>query len=157
MSGKNNYRSTRGGISVRRAVLTMAIVLAIGGVAVSAGRVSVAGTAIPFADRYYIRVDGCDDGGRAYVNGTQMVEVGFNETSDWLDVTEDLNQKDNKIKFEVVNKTGAITYIFQVRKNATVIYDQSCGVAAFYGCENNRAFRIGVAREFTFSLADSEW
>ena len=52
----------------------------------------------------------------------------------------------------MVNKTGAITYIFQVRRNDTVVFNESCGEAAIAGCENNRAFRLGVAREFTFTI-----
>jgi hypothetical protein len=107
---------------------------------------------LPAADRYYIRVTGCDDGGRAYLNKTQVVDVGFGEDSRWLDITDDLTKKDNKIKFEVVNKTGAITYLFQVRKNNTLVYNQSCGTAGVAGCEDNRAFRLGVAREFTYTI-----
>jgi hypothetical protein len=104
------------------------------------------------ADRYYLRVSSCDDGGRAYINGTMVVDVGFDEDSNWLDITQDLVKDDNKIKFEVKNKTGAITYSFQVKKNESMIYEESCGTVKVVGCENNRAFRIGVARAFTYLI-----
>jgi hypothetical protein len=103
-------------------------------------------------DRFFVRVSACDDGGRAYVNGTKIVDVGFGENSDWLDVTQDLVKAKNKIKFEVINKTGAITYLIQVRKNNSIVYEQACGQVAVLGCESNRAFRVGVAREFTYSI-----
>jgi hypothetical protein len=106
----------------------------------------------PEVDRYYLRVSSCDDGGRAYVNGTLMVNVGFNEDSNWLDITEDLVKDKNKIKFEVVNKTGAITYLLEVKKNETIVYREACGQVQILGCENNRAFRVGVARSFTYII-----
>lgn len=130
----------------------MLMALIVVGVAAVSERQNARAAGVRVADRYYIRVTGCDDGGRAYINKTQVVEVGFGEDSRWLDVTDDLTKKDNKIKFEVINKTGAITYDFQVRRNDTVIYKQSCGTAGMYGCENNRAFRLGVAREFMFVI-----
>lgn len=104
------------------------------------------------ADRYFIRVSSCDDGGRAFVNGVQVVEVGFGADSNWLDVTQDLTKKKNEIKFQVVNKTGAITYRFLVRHNDEIVYDQTCGTVAVVGCEDNRAFKIGTAREFTYRV-----
>lgn len=103
-------------------------------------------------DRYFVRVTGCDDGGRAFLNGTKIVEVGFGEDSNWLDITRDLVRRKNQLTFHVVNRTGAITYRFQVRKNGEMIYDQNCGVAGTIGCEENRAFRVGVARTFTFKI-----
>ncbi len=81
-----------------------------------------------------------------------MVDVGFDEDSNWLDITEDLKRSRNRIRFEVKNKTGAITYIFQVKRNDTIIYDQSCGTVKVVGCENNRAFRVGIARRFTYLI-----
>jgi hypothetical protein len=103
------------------------------------------------SDRYLLRVYGCDDGGRAYLNGTLIVDVGFAEDSNWLDITQDLRRR-NEVRFQVMNKTGAITYRFQVRKNDQVVFDQNCGIAGTIGCEENRAFRIGLAREFVYKL-----
>jgi hypothetical protein len=104
------------------------------------------------ADRYYVRVSGCDDGGRAYLNNNLVVDVGFDEDSNWLDITEDVAQGKDEIKFEVINRTGAITYVFQVRKNDTIVFEQACGKAKEIGCENNRAFRVGKARKFTYAI-----
>jgi hypothetical protein len=109
-------------------------------------------TAAP-ADRYLIRVKDCDDGCRAYLNGTMVVDIGFADDSNWLDVTQDLTKKKNEVKFQVINKTGAITYRFQVRKNDEIVFDQTCGTVARVGCEDNRAFRVGTAREFTYKIA----
>jgi hypothetical protein len=120
--------------------------------AVAPVRYAAAGSLPGDGDRYLIRVTGCDDGGRAYLNGTKIVEVGFGEDSNWLDITPDLVARKNQLTFQVVNKTGAITYRFQVRKNGEMIYDQNCGVAGTIGCEENRAFRVGVARAFVFKI-----
>ncbi|MEO6393843.1 MAG: hypothetical protein ABIP75_18465 [Pyrinomonadaceae bacterium] len=103
-------------------------------------------------DRYFIRVSSCDDGGRAFINGVQVVEVGFADDSNWLDITPDLTKKKNEIKFQVINKTGAITYRFLVRRNDQIVFDQTCGTIAVVGCEDNRAFKIGTAREFTYRI-----
>ncbi len=112
-----------------------------------------AGSSAPVnAGRYYLRVSGCDDGGRAYLNGKLVVDVGFNEDSNWLDITEDVAQGKDEIKFEVINKTGAITYVFQVKKNDTIVFEQACGKVKEIGCENNRAFRVGTARKFTYTI-----
>lgn len=107
-------------------------------------------------DRYYLRVAGCDDGGRAYLDDKLIVDVGFDEDSNWLDITEDVARGKDEIRFEVVNRTGAITYLFQVRKNETVIFEQACGKAKELGCENNRAFRVGTARKFTYTVRKDE-
>lgn len=106
----------------------------------------------PAVDRYYIRVSACDDGGKAYINGKLVVNVGFDEDSNWLDITEDLVRSRNSVRFEVKNRTGAITYLFQVKRNDSVIYQESCGTVKILGCENNRAFRVGIPRSFTFPI-----
>ena len=106
-------------------------------------------------DRYFIRVSGCDDGGKAYLNNRLIVDVGFDEDSNWLDITEDVAQGKDKIRFEAINKTGAITYIFQVKMNDTIVFEQACGKAKVIGCENNRAFRVGKARKFTYKIRKS--
>lgn len=107
----------------------------------------------PAADRFSIRVSGCDDGCRAFIDGTLFVDVGFDEDSNWLDISEDVAKGKREIRFKVINKTGAITYVFQVRRNNTMIYEQACGAAKIVGCENNRAFRVGIAREFTYEVS----
>lgn len=114
------------------------------------------GSAPSVADRYYLRVSGCDDGGRAYLEDKLIVDVGFDEDSNWLDITDDVASGKDEIRFEVINKTGAITYLFQVKKNDTVIFEQTCGKAKEIGCENNRAFRVGKARKFTYTVRKDE-
>ena len=104
------------------------------------------------SDRYYIRVSKCDDGARAYVNGVLMVDVGFDEDSNWLDITESLRRGRNHIIFKVLNKTGAITYLFQIRKNNSIVFEQTCGTARVIGCQNNRAYPVGVAARFTATI-----
>lgn len=117
---------------------------------------SVAGSAPVRADRYYLRVSGCDDGGRAYLNNKLVVDVGFDEDSNWLDITEDVLQGKGEIRFEVINRTGAITYVFRVKKNDTIVFEQACGKAKEIGCENNRAFRVGKARKFIYTIRKGE-
>jgi hypothetical protein len=114
---------------------------------------TVAGPPPVKTDRYYLRVSGCDDRGRAYLNNQMIVDVGFDEDSNWLDITEAVVRGRDEIRFEVVNTTGAITYVFQVRKNDTMVFEQACGKAREVGCENNRAFRVGIARQFTYAIS----
>jgi hypothetical protein len=131
--------------------LVLSAILVLPGIVALSGN-KVVESSKPKGDRYYVRISGCDDGGKAYINNTLVVDVGFDEDSNWLDVTEDLNKKRNEIKFRAINRTGAITYIFQVKKNNIIVYEEACGEAKVNGCENNRAFRVGVAREFTYKI-----
>src|SRR5215213_2533226 len=128
--------------------LVLLVILIAGGIVVF----SIEGSPRVEADKYYVRVSGCDDGGRAYLDDQLIVDVGFDEDSNWLDITEDVARGKDEIKFEVINKTGAITYVFQVKKNDTMVFEQACGKAKEVGCENNRAFRVGKARKFTYTV-----
>jgi hypothetical protein len=151
MELKNSYKvNARCEYKVWRFVLLLLLIA--GSLLVISVKQSVEGSTPVKADRYYVRVSGCDDGGKAYLNDHLMVDVGFDEDSNWLDITEDLHQGKDEIKFEVINKTGAITYVFQVKKNDTIIFEQACGKAKEIGCENNRAFRVGKARKFTYTI-----
>jgi hypothetical protein len=144
-------------VSIRRGrpfrLLLLLLLLLTGGfILIIPAKRSIAAAIPSMADRYYLRVSGCDDGGRAYLNNRLMVDVGFDEDSNWLDITEDVIEGKEEIKFEVVNRTGAITYLFQVKKNDAVIFERACGKAREVGCENNRAFPVGKARKFTFTI-----
>jgi hypothetical protein len=155
MEMRNNYKVTaRLERKVRQLVLLLLLI--VGGLLVISVKQSVEGSPAMHADRYYLRVSGCDDGGRAYLNNNLIVDVGFDEDSNWLDITEDVVKGKDEIKFEVVNRTGAITYLFQVKKNDTIIFEQACGKVKEIGCENNRAFRVGKARKFTYTIRRDE-
>ena len=155
MEPKNNYKvAARREGKVRR--LSLLLLLIAGSLIALPGKQPAEGSAPVKADRYYLRVSGCDDGGRAYLNNKLVVDVGFGEDSNWLDITEDVAQGEDEIKFEVMNRTGAITYVFQVKKNDTIIFEQACGKVKEIGCENNRAFRVGKARKFTYTIRRDE-
>lgn len=100
-------------------------------------------------DNYSIRLFNCDDGCRALVDDNVILETGFGEDSGWLT---DLSAQGRKIRFQVINKEGAIAYGFQVRKGEVIVFEKICGTSRVVGCENNRDFPIGVAREFTYEL-----
>jgi hypothetical protein len=152
---KNNHKVTSHRERKVRRFLLLFLLIA-GGLLVISVKQSAEGSPAMNADRYYVRVSGCDDGGRAYLNNNLIVDVGFDEDSNWLDITEDVVKGKDEIKFEVVNRTGAITYLFQVKKNDTIIFEQSCGKVKEIGCENNRAFRVGKARKFTYTIRRDE-
>lgn len=155
MELRNNHKvAARRQGKVRRFCLLL--ILIAGSALVISVKQSVEGSSPVKADRYYVRVSGCDDGGRAYLNNNLVVDVGFDEDSNWLDITEDVYQGKDEIKFEVINRTGAITYVFQVKKNDTIVFEQACGKAKEIGCENNRAFRVGKARKFTYTIRRDE-
>jgi hypothetical protein len=111
------------------------------------------GIAHSSADTLYIRAFNCDDGGRAFINGALVTEVGFGDDSGWVNVTDKLKAGNNRINFQVINDGGAITYGFKVRKDEVVLFDATCGEHHKYGCEGNRQdFPRGVAREFFFDV-----
>jgi len=136
----------------RKLTILLVALLIAGSMLAISGQQSFQGSTTVKGDRYYLRVSGCDDGGRAYLNGELVVDVGFDEDSNWLDITEDVAQGKDEIRFEVINKTGAITYVFQVRKNDAIVFEQACGKVKEIGCEHNRAFRVGKARKFTYTI-----
>ena len=155
MEPRNDHHMTaRRDHKIRRFVL-LAFVIA-GSMIALPVKQPVEGSSHAKADRYYVRVSGCDDGGRVYLNNNLIVDVGFDEDSNWLDITEDVAQGKDEIKFEVINRTGAITYLFQVKKNDTIVFEQACGKVKELGCENNRAFPVGTARKFTYSIRRDE-
>lgn len=111
-------------------------------------------SAFSSTDRYFVRAFNCDDGGRAFVNGTMVAEVGFGDDSGWIEVTRHLVAGENFFKLQVINDGGAITYGFQVSRNDALIFNSTCGTHHQFGCENNRQnFPVGVAREIPFSVA----
>jgi hypothetical protein len=135
----------------RSAITLIALVILV--LLIAPGGNALESSSPPSADRIYMRVSGCDDGCKAFIDGTLYIDVGFAEDSNWLDITEDVANGKRDIRFKVINKTGAITYVFQVRKNNSMIYEQACGTAKVIGCENNRAFRVGIAREFAYEVS----
>lgn len=101
-------------------------------------------------DNYAIRLFNCDDGCRAVVDDTVVLETGFGEDSGWLT---DSSIQGRRVRFQVVNKGGAIAYGFQVRKGEKIVFEKTCGRSGEIGCENNRAdFSVGVAGEFIYVL-----
>lgn len=157
MAQENNFRAIYSLGRIRNRWIVVALTAIIfTGAAVIFGNQLIESSNLQTAGRYYIRIHSCDDGGRAYVNDTQVIDVGFNEDSNWLEVTEDLTEGSNAVKFEAINKTGAITYVFQVKRNNRIIFERACGKVSEVGCENNRAFRVGVAREFTYAVNKAE-
>ena len=100
--------------------------------------------------RYYFRLTNCDDGCVAEAGDFVSIELG--KDSGWIDFTEALQHGRNQIKFTVNNEGGGIAYGFRVRKNEATVFEEICGRAGTIGCENNRVFPKGVAREFTYTI-----
>jgi hypothetical protein len=104
-------------------------------------------------DYYSIRLFNCDDRCRALVDDKVILETEFGQDSGWLT---DPNAQSGKLRFQVINNQGAITYGFQVRKGENIVFEKICGKSSVVGCENDRGFPAGVAREFTYDLKDRE-
>lgn len=109
----------------------------------------------PRQTKYFIRLFNCDDYCTAELNGAFLYttnSTGFGGDSGWLDLTEGLQEGRNRIKLSVHNFAGGVTYGFQIRKNETLVFEQICGRAGIVGCDNNRTFPNGVAREFSYEV-----
>ncbi len=100
--------------------------------------------------RYYFRLFNCDDG--CSVEAGDFVSTEFGKDSGWIDFTDALYAIRNVIRFTVNNEGGGIAYGFRVRKNEATVFEKICGHAGAIGCENNRVFPKGVAREFTYTI-----
>lgn len=111
--------------------------------------------ALPVCEpKYFVRLFNCDDGCTARLNdgpsnSNEFFKAGFGEDSGWIDITSVVRAGENKITFAVNNQGGAIAYGFQLRKNETMLVNESCGRVGVVGCENNRRYPVGVAREFS--------
>jgi hypothetical protein len=83
-----------------------------------------------------------------------VAEMGFGagDPTDDIDITPSLKTGQNRIRFGVINKAGGIAYGFQVLKNKSLVFERVCGQAGVMGCDNNRTFPSGVAREFTYTI-----
>lgn len=107
-------------------------------------------------DRYYIRVYNVDDYGYAYVNTKWVAFQTYATDSGWIDVTDDLRQGRNTITFNNNNLEHHWTYGFAVKRNSTVIYDESCGTAGdagYIACDwNNTVPGYTVSRSFDIDL-----
>lgn len=101
---------------------------------------------------YYVRVFNCDDGGQILINGNRVVSVGFGQDSGWINIASYLRRGSNKITFQSINQTGAITYGFQVQKGGIIKFNKTCGKAFVVGCDNNAVQPAGIARTFTYSI-----
>jgi hypothetical protein len=110
------------------------------------------GTPVTGETRYFLRLFNCDDYCSADLNGNFLDMIGFSADSNWLDLTEGLQEGRNRIKLSVNNQTGAIAYGFQIRKNESVVFEQICGRVGIMGCDNNRNFPTGIAREFSYEV-----
>lgn len=122
--------------------------------------------------RYFLRVFNCDDGCTAGLGGTatwakgddfmRLAWTDFRQDSGWIDFTDTLQPGKNTVRFWVFSRTiglrpgfpltGAIAYGFQIRKNDTLVFEEICGRAGTAGCENNRTFPQGPAREFEYVI-----
>jgi hypothetical protein len=100
-------------------------------------------------DKYSIRLFNCDDGCRALIGDKVILETGFGQDSGWLT---DPGAQSGKLRFQVINQQGAITYGFQVRKGQKIVFEEICGTSRVRGCENDRDFSAGMVREFTYEL-----
>lgn len=102
--------------------------------------------------RYFFQLFDCDDDCSAALNGLPVYDTEFREDSGVIDFTEALKDGRNQIKFTVNNEGGGIAYGIRVMKNDSVIFEKICGRAGQVGCDNNRTFPKGVAREFIYTI-----
>ena len=86
------------------------------------------------------------------MNADGAVETKFAEDGGWIDVTEMLQDGRNQVKFTVNNEGGGIAYGIRVARNDQIVFEKTCGQAGRVGCENNRVFPRGIAREFTYTI-----
>lgn len=107
-------------------------------------------------DRYFVRLFNCDDSCIARIDDQDIASTGFGKDSGWIELGLAVRPTTNRIRFLVFNGQGAIAYGFQVRKNDTVVFEEICGQAGRFGCENNRTFpNNSLARTFSYELVSS--
>lgn len=85
-----------------------------------------------------VRVYNIDDRGRAIVNLTKVLDVRY-KGDQKADITHDLVEGDNYIRFNCENASGdaGYTYTFEIIKNNEKVWGIGCGKAGFRGCKND--------------------
>ncbi len=152
--------------------MVLSSLFALGVLFMTSARASAQATETTSAQRYFVRVFNCDDGCTAGLGGTatwakgddfaRLTYTEFGQDSGWIDFTDALQPGKNTVRFWVFSRTigfrpgspltGAIAYGFQIRKNNALVFNQVCGRAGTLGCENNRIFPQGPAREFSYEV-----
>jgi tetratricopeptide (TPR) repeat protein len=94
---------------------------------------------------YWVRAYNGDDGARILLNGSEVVRTGFGEDSGFVEISSKLKAGANYVSFIIDNTRGAITYGFQLRGAAGIIWEDKCGKAGSVGCNNNETMPVGEA------------
>jgi hypothetical protein len=129
--------------------------VAAAGAGVLVGRASSGSTPAPIAEApkpRTVRLFNIDDTARVSVNGQVLAEVGLGQDSGLVDISARLGSGANEVVFELINSHGAISYGFEVRVGEAIVFQETCGLAMRFGCEDDRRFPPGVARRFVYTV-----
>ncbi|MCX9081952.1 MAG: hypothetical protein OIN83_07125 [Candidatus Methanoperedens sp.] len=86
--------------------------------------------------RYYIHVFNVDDIARVKINTQLIATMSFKNDSGWIEITKYLVEGDNTI--ELTNENGpenGWAYGFDLKRDDSIIWSDSCGMAGSLGCE----------------------
>jgi hypothetical protein len=105
--------------------------------------------------RYYIHIYNVDDNAKVKVNGQLIKTMSFEQDSGWIEITAYLIEGDNTI--ELTDENGPESgwaYGFELKRDDSNIWSDSCGIAGSIGCEYNDITRGLVYRKIiTLKLA----
>ncbi|MCX9084615.1 MAG: hypothetical protein OIN87_07460 [Candidatus Methanoperedens sp.] len=88
--------------------------------------------------RYYVHIYNADDIAKVKVNGHTVATIGLDQDSGWIEITEHLFEGDNTIELTDENGIGnGWAYGFDLRRDESIIWSDSCGNAGSAGCEYN--------------------
>lgn len=86
--------------------------------------------------RYYIHVFNIDDIARVKINAQLIATMSFNNDSGWIEITKYLLEGDNTIELTDENGPGGgWAYGFDLKRDESIIWSDSCGMAGSLGCE----------------------
>ena len=100
----------------------------------------------------YIRAYNIDDEAVVLVNEDTVIEVGYLEDSDWIEISDYMQRGENNIKFCVDNIYGGWTYGFQIKTQHKIIWTDECGLAGKRGCTKKPSKPHVYSTEYIFNV-----
>lgn len=85
--------------------------------------------------KYYIHIYNVDDIAKMKLNGQLIATINFENDSRWIEITKYLLEGDNTIELTEENGPDGWAYGFDLKRDESIIWSDSCGMAGSDGCE----------------------
>ncbi|OGH60389.1 MAG: hypothetical protein A3G34_10130 [Candidatus Lindowbacteria bacterium RIFCSPLOWO2_12_FULL_62_27] len=103
-------------------------------------------------DPLYVRAYNVDDFATITVNGTDIVEAGYQEETGWIPINDYLVKGDNHIRFALTNSAGGWTFGFELKLKDTLLWKDECGQAGSRSCARPPGTTVAYEYDYVFKV-----